>query len=78
MMPSGGLGPIYDVRQLASAVTVRRTAAGHEFVGKVILLAFIVLGFLVVIHFLPLLANTDAHAVVHQVQQPTSSPRVTR
>ena len=37
MMPSGGLGPIYDVRQLASAVTVRRTAAGHEFVGKVIL-----------------------------------------
>ena len=78
MMPSGGLGPIYDARQLATAGTVQRTAAGHEFVGKVILLALIVVGLLVVMHFLPLLANTAAHAVVHQVQQPTTSPVSTR
>lgn len=77
-MPSGGLGPIYDVRQLATAVTVRRTAAGHEFVGKVLLLALIVVGFLVVMHFGPLLANTAAHAIVHQVQQPMTSPASTK
>ena len=77
-MPSGGLGPIYDVRQLASAAAVRRTAAGHEFVGKVLLLALIVVGFVVVLHFLPLLANTAVHAVVHQVPLPTSSPLVSR
>lgn len=77
-MPSGGLGPIYDVCQLASAGAVRRTATAHEFVGKVILLAFIVVGFLVVMHFLPLLANTAAHAIVPQVQQPTTSPASTK
>ena len=77
-MPSGGLGPIYDVRQLASAVAVRRMAAGHEFVGKLLLLALIVVGFVVVLHFLPLLAKTAVHGVVHQVPLPTSSPMVSR
>ena len=77
-MPSGGLGPIYDVRQLASAAAVRRTAAGHEFVGKVLLLALIVVGFLVVMHFLPLLANTAAHTLVPRVPVPHATPVVPR
>ena len=61
-----------------SAVAVRRATAGHEFVGKMLLLALIVVGFVIVMHFLPLLANSAVHAVVHQVPLPTSPPTASR